>query len=139
MSYTHALTQEIVARAVDLNSLGDKGNWAPGLFPVKIRGVALLVGNDIAAAGVVKVDKRPTFGSDVSRGDGDIAILNLAVAHTGGKVVYKSGIDVILNPGQQLVFEVTDVTGAADVGDLVIMYEPLWERPGNFSAMVATT
>jgi hypothetical protein len=139
MSYAHQLIEVKVAAAASLASLADIGSWGPGLVPVTIRGVALLIGSDIAAAGVVKVDKRPTFGSDTSRGDGDVATINLATTHTGGKVVYSDGLDVDINPGEEVVFEVTDVTGAGDVADLILLVEPRWEVPGNIAAMVATT
>ena len=139
MSYEHALTQEIVARAASLAALADIGNWAPGFFPVKIRAIALMIGNDVGGAGVVKVDKRPTFGSDTSRGDGDVAILNLATTHLGGNVVYKDGLDVTIKPGEQIVFEVTDLTLAGDIADLLVVYEPVWEQPANVTAMKKTT
>lgn len=128
----------LVARAIDLNSLADAGNWAP-LTPHIIRRVALAIGNDIAAAGEVRFDKRVTFGSDVGRGDGDVAIIVLGTAHTGGKVVYKDNLNVRVNPGEQVMVQVTDVTGASDVADVILEVEKLpIGDPANYSAMVAT-
>jgi hypothetical protein len=127
-----------MAKTADLNSLADCGSFAPGYMSYIVRAVAAVINNDVAAAGVLKFDKRPTAGSDVSRGDGDVAILNLSTLHTGGKVVYKDGLNIRLDPGQEIVAEVTDVTGASDTARVILYLEPTWERPANNTAMVAT-
>ncbi len=141
MSYIEQMEQVLVARAVDLNSVADVtgANWTPLAFPVMIHGIFAAVGNTIAAAGVLKCDKRPTFGSDSSRGDGDLGVITFATSHTGGKVVYHLlAAPIKLSPGEQAVFEVTDATGASDVADIGLLMSPSWERPANISAMVAT-
>jgi bifunctional ADP-heptose synthase (sugar kinase/adenylyltransferase) len=66
-------------------------------------------------------------------------VINLATTHTGGKVVYKDGLNIRLDPGQEAVAEVTDVTGAGDTARVILYLEPVWERPANIAAMVATT
>lgn len=138
--YTQGGTFEFrMASAADLNSLADVGRYSPGLSPVYVVGVVALITNDIAAAGVVKFDKRPTFGSDTGRGDGDVAVLNLTTAHTGGKAVYKLPTPVKISPGEEVVAEVTDVTGASDTADIIIVLSPSSEQPANVSAMVASS
>lgn len=140
MSYTTGGLYEVtVKQGGDLNSLADLGRFAPGLSPVYIRGVVAIMHNAVAAAGVVKFDKRPTFGSDANRGDGDVAVLNLTTAHTGGKAVYKMGLNVKISPGEEVVAEVTDVTGAGDLADIILLVEPAQEMPANISAMVASS
>lgn len=131
----------VVKKAADLNTSGDisGAKWAPGFLRHKIHAVALIIDNTIAATGVVKFDKRVTFGSDTGRGDGDVAVINLATSHTGGKVVYKDGLDVDVSPGEEVVVEVTDVTGASDVADVVLVVEAVYEQPANIAAMVETT
>lgn len=139
MSYTTGgLYEFTLKQGGDLNSLADLGRFAPGLSPVYVRGVAAVIHNTIAAAGVIKFDKRPTFGSDTNRGDGDVAILSLTTSHTGGKVVYKMGLNVKISPGEEVVAEVTDVTGASDLADIILLLEPAQEMPANISAMVAS-
>ena len=128
-----------VAQGVDLNSLADVGRFTPGPVPYIIRGVYLAITNDLAAAGEVRVDKRVTQGSDTGRGDGDVAILNLLGTHTGGQVVYRRNLNVQINPGEEAVVQVTDVTGAADVCDVIFDVERKPDVPGNFTAMVAST
>lgn len=135
--YSSGKYQVVLARKFTLNTLADVTTWAP-IVPHKITMVGLVIDNDIAAVGVVKFDKRITAGSDTGRGDGDVATLNLTTAHTQGKLVYKE-INVMVNPGQEVVLEVTDVTGAADTADAVMWVEPVWEHPANRTAMVAST
>ncbi len=129
----------IVAKDVDLNTLADVGDYAPGFHPVIIRAVALVITNTIGAAGVVKVDKRPTAGSDTGRGDGDIAVINLATTHDEGEVVYKDGLTFLLKPGEEAVFEVTDVTAASDTAHLILYVEEFPEEPANNTKMIKTT
>lgn len=138
MAYPHSKYEVKLKSAADLNSVADIAAWGPGYVPHRIHAVALVINNVIAAAGVVKFDKRPTAGSDTGRGDGDVAIINLATSHDGGEVVYKDGLNVILNPGQEVVAEVTDATGASDTAEVIIYVEPVWENPDNISAMVET-
>lgn len=141
MAYTEQLEQILVARAVDLNSVADVtgANWTPLAFPVMVHGIFAAVGNTIAAAGVLKCDKRVTFGDDTGRGDGDLGVITFATTHTGGKVVYHLlSTPVKVSPGEQAVFQVTDATGASDVADIGLLVSPSWERPANISAMVAT-
>jgi len=142
MSYTEGGIREIrLARRADLNSVADitGATWGPAFQPFEIVGIAAVIDNDIAAAGVVKFDKRPTFGSDTGRGDGDVGVLNLATTHLQGKVVYKEVTPIKISPGQEVVAEVTDATGASDTADIIIYVRPASEVPANLSAMVAST
>lgn len=140
MSYIHTKYEIRLARRADLNSAADitGATWGPALVPHRVIGLAAIIDNDIAATGVIKFDKRPTFGSDSGRGDGDVGVLNLTTAHTQGKVVYKE-VDVRIVPGEEVVAQVTDVTGASDTADVVIYVQPDWERPANVTAMVASS
>ena len=135
--YSSGKYQVVLARKFSLNSLADITTWSPTV-PHKITMVALVIDNDVAATGQVKLDKRPTAGSDTGRGDGDVSIINLTTAHTQGKVVYQN-VNVTVNPGQEVVVEVTDITGAGDTADCVLWVEPVWSQPTNVAAMVLTT
>jgi hypothetical protein len=130
-----------VVKSADLNSAADVtgGTWAPGFMKHKIHAVALLNQNVTAAAGEVRVDKRVTFMSDTGRGDGDIAILVVPSALAAGKVLYKRcSPPVVMEPGTQAVVQVTDVTGAGDLADIVFLVEVVPEEPANMTAMQAT-
>lgn len=138
MAYTHTQYEFRVARAASLAATGDVGDYAPGYVPHRIRAVALVLLADPAEAGVVRVDRRPTAGSNTGRGDGDIAILNIAATHNQGDVIYKDGLDVELLPGEQAVAEVTDAV-AGLTADVIFFVEPRWDRPGNNADLKATT
>lgn len=145
MSYTTSGLFEVRMGAVtgttnlDLTSTGDKARWAPGLAPVIVRQVAVIVNAAPGDAGVVKIDKRPTYGSDTSRGDGDGGVINMLTSHAAGNVIYKSGLNVTVNPGQELVAEVTDASANVNSAQIVLLVEPSPEQPANISAMKATT
>lgn len=130
-----------LAAAADLNSVADVtgASFAPGYMSYIVRAVAVVINNDIGAAGELRIDKRPTAGSDTSRGDGDIAIITLDTVHTGGTVVYQDGLNVRLDPGEEAVAQVTNATAASDTARIILYLEPTWERPANNTAMVATT
>lgn len=130
-----------LARRADLNSVADitGATYGPAFEPVYIVGIAAVIDNDIGATGVVKFDKRPTFGSDSSRGDGDVGVLNLTTAHTQGKVVYKSVTPIKLSPGEEVVAEVTDATAASDTADIFIYVSVSPEVPANLTKLVASS
>lgn len=140
MSYSDYQIEQMVAKDASLASAADVGDWAPGYSPVIIRAVALVFTTAVNNSGTLKVDKRPTAGSDTSRGDGDVADIDYTTT-TGaqGKVVYQDGIDVEVAPGEEIVFEVTDATPSAGNAHLIIFYEPRWEQPANNTDMSETT
>lgn len=90
--------------------------------------------------GVVKMDLRPTAGSDTARGDGDIA--NFAMATTAaGKLLYDLvAVGTILYPGQQVVVEIATqpVTGPAGHFYPHLVVEPADEVWANLANAVAT-
>ena len=139
MAYTHSKYERVVASAAALSSTGDKGAFAPGMVPHIVRAVAAVIKTVPAAAGVLKFDKRPTAGSDTGRGDGDVAVINLATSHTAGTVVYKDGLNALIKPGEEVVAEVTTATGTGGVAEIIAYVEPSWEVPGNNTRMRPTT
>ena len=124
------------AKHIDLNALGVQGNWCP-ITPVRISMVGIVVMNDIAAAGAVEFRRRPTAGS--ATGEVTVATVNLLATHTQGQVVYVNGLNHMVMPGSELTVEVTDVTGAGDLGRAVVWLDYSWEYPQNIQAMVAST
>ena len=138
--YTHGQHQEMVASNASLASAADIGDFAPGYMPFVIEAVALVFTTAANATGAVKVDKRPTAGSDTSRGDGDIATLNYTTA-TGavGKVVYIDGLNIKIAPGEEAVFQVTNATPTAGNAHLILFGRHVWETPANNADMALTT
>lgn len=137
MPYTYNQTEVKVAN-ITLATTGDKTNWVPGKFPHYIRGVALVAKTAGAEVGVVKLDKRPTAGSDAGRGDGDVAVLNVPNPLAQGKVLMKSNMRVLIKPGEEVMVEVTDAVAGITSCDVVLLVEVSPEVPGNNTATVET-
>ena len=140
--YTNGGQFEVrMTRRGDLNSVADVtgATYAPAFLPVWVVGVAAIIDNDVGATGVIKFDKRPTFGSNTNRGDGDVGVLNLTTAHLQGKVVYKYITPVKISPGEEVVAEVTDATAASDTADIILLLSSSAEVPGNIASMVLTS
>lgn len=142
MSYAHGqheVPMTVGTAVLDLTTTGDKARWSPQFQPVKVVGVGIALNAAPGDAGVVKFDKRVTFASDTGRGDGDVAVINLATSHPAGEVIYKKGISVEVKPGQEVVVEVTDASAAVTGAKISLFVEPLPEEPANNTAMTATT
>ena len=97
-------------------------------------------------APVVAFDRRPTAGSDSSRGDGDVGTLTLTATGASGKAYYENTDYVAagtgswvatLDEGEQVVVEVKTASGGNGQGIpwLVVEVDP--EQPANNSAMVS--
>lgn len=124
---------------LDLTTTGDKARWNPGIRPMVIRAIAIHLNAAPGDAGVVKFDKRPTFASDTGRGDGDVAVINLATTHAAGAVVYKKGLNVEIAADEEVVMEVTDASAAVSGAKCTLFVEPRPEEPANNTTLVATT
>lgn len=97
-------------------------------------------------APIVKFDRRPTAGSDTSRGDGDVGTLTFSATGAAGKAYYENtdykadgtGEWVeTLDEGEQVVVQVSTASAANGAGIPWMLVEPVPERPANNSAMVA--
>lgn len=124
------------AKNIDLNSATVQANFC-SLQPMVIRMFGLTILNDVAAAGIVLLKRRPTAGS--TTGEVTISTLNLATTHTQGEVVYEDGLNTQIQAGEELVVEVTDVTGAGDLAKATVWGEVAYEAPGNNTRLVLTT
>lgn len=130
------LEQFRLVRGANLNSASDisTAGFSPSYYPVIIRAVSISLNNALTNQLVVKFDKRPTFGSDTNRGDGDVAVVTIASADgTAGRTCFKDGLNVRITPGQEVIPEVTDAAGGACTGDVFILFEYDPETPANFA------
>jgi len=90
--------------------------------------------------GVVKFDRRPTAGSDTSRGDGDIASFAMGTT-AAGKVLYDEvAKGTKLNAGDEIVVQITTqpVTGPAGHFEPVLLVKPAEETKANQTDLVVT-
>lgn len=141
---------------VDYNAAGGidcAGNTGDkGVFTIPFKCSIIMAGcvvtedcSGAASTPVVKFDKRPTAGSDVDRGDGDIAEINLSTT-AAGKVMYDrvaEGTNLV--PGEEVVVELTtaavkDEVSTAGTGEIrpFLYVEYLPEVTANLTNMVAT-
>lgn len=139
MAYTHTQYEVMVAKDASLASATDIGDWAPGYVPHKIVSAAIVFTTAVDATGATAIDKRPTAGSDSSRTALDTINYTTTLGAQGLIVYWEPASEVIINPGEEIVFEVTDATPSAGNGHLVLLVEPVWEQPANNSDMSETT
>jgi hypothetical protein len=132
----------VLAAGVDL----DQAAADVGFFSIPCKCQVYLAGAEIVETcagttkGVVKFDKRPTAGSDVNRGNGDIAELNMGTTPAGKLLYDKVARGQVLNPGEQVVVEIAErpVTGAAGQFNPVLLVVPVPETLANLVNAVET-
>lgn len=142
MAYEHQRTSFVVGRGLSLASAADIGGYAPTFHSVVVRAVSLVVTNGDESGGttsaiVVKFDKRPTAGSDTSRGDGDVATLTSSGNVAQGTGLYNDGLNIRVDPGEEVVCEVTDTGGANSAATVEIQLEVIWDIPENISDLTS--
>jgi hypothetical protein len=123
-------------------STGQKLFWTPGAVPHTIRMITVNLNATPGDAGVLRFDKRVTYSDDTSIVTG-VATINLATAHTftGGsqaRVVY-ADVNITLNPGEELVMNVTDASANVTAAKVTLWVEAAYARPVNNPFMSLTT
>lgn len=121
-----------------LNSTGDKAFWQPGQ-PVDIVRWGIIADGliDVGAGMTVKLDHRPTVGSDTDRGDGDGGDITVTADIVAGDGIYTEELSAAavlastpaileVDPGEEVVFQVTDAADTAGDGYFFIEFI---ERP----------
>jgi len=130
-----------------LTSAADIHTWT---IPFRCRpiraGVSLTTTVASSVSVVVKFDKRPTAGSDSSRGDGDVGTITIPTTAAAGKAYYENTDYVAagtgswvetLNEGDQVVVQVATASDSAGNGIPWLLVEVDPEQPANNTAMVA--
>lgn len=119
---------EVQFQVSDFTSTGDVGDFASG-FPVEVVrwGIIATTTIDVGVGMVVKADKVV----DGTRGDGDAGDITTSTTDiTIGDGVYTeevgsqgSGADpLVLDPGDHIVFQITDAADTAGVGVIFVHY-----------------
>ncbi len=131
-TFEHRFTE--ISAQVGMTSLGDKMTFMQAV-PVNIVrwGVIANALIDVGAGFTIKGDFRPTAGSDASRGDGDVGDITVTADIAQGKGIYTEECATAatpavptkfkLDPGEQVVFEVTDIADTAGTGMIFVEYE----------------
>jgi hypothetical protein len=111
-------------------------------FPCDVLYAGLCVTTACAGATttpIVKMDKRPTAGSDTSRGDGDVGVFELGTAAAGKFLYFMPTTRVHLEPGEEVVMQLTQIaagTGAAGAVRPSLVVEHAAESWGNLDNAV---
>ncbi len=124
-----------VSAQVAMASTGDKMTFTPGC-PVNIVrwGVIADALIDVGAGFTIKADWRPTAGSDSSRSDGTCGDITVTSDINQGQGAYTeecatpdAGLPAmfLVDPGEQIVFEVTDAADTSGTGMIFVEYELL--------------
>lgn len=130
-----------ISASTDLTtSTGQRANtmFSVGYHPVIIRHIAVMLNAAPGDAGVLRFDKRVTFGTDTGIVTG-VETINLATTHAAGQVVYLENANVSLLPGEQFVCNVTDVSANVTAAVFAYSVEQLQDSPANRTIMIATT
>lgn len=142
MAYDHQMVQRVIStitiatgQGPALTAAADIGVFAPGLQPLEVRGVALIVTTTCTVtACVVDFYKRPVAGDDTGRTL--IKRLNPTLAQlVAGNVIYSDVEGTTIDPGGDIIAEVS-TTSTAGNGHVAIMEMPKWQHPGNNTKMI---
>ena len=129
----------VSAAALAMDSTGDKATLTIPYKCKVMRVFALVEGTSShATTGVVKFDKRPTAGSDTSRGDGDVGAISKSASNQQGKYLYEDpSSEILLDEGDQVIVDVTTANGNACAFTAGMLVERVPETPANNTAMVS--
>ncbi len=118
-----------------MTSLGDKMTFMTAV-PVNIVRWGVIADSliDVGVGFTIKGDFRPTAGSDTGRGDGNVGDVTVTADIAQGEGVYTEECATPavttavptkfkLDPGEQVVFQVTDVADTAGTGMIFVEYE----------------
>lgn len=124
--------------ADSLAATGDAAETFKVAYPITVTRVGFIVSTLVDGAPVVKFDKRPNVGSDTDRGDGDVGELTVPDTTAVGVMVTRDVTPVDLEPGDEVVPQVTSAA-TAGAGFPVVFYRIRQEEPGNIDSWVAVT
>lgn len=136
MSYTNDM-QEFRALAAAIDTAGDLMTITPGKKPLVLRSLtAILIVTNTVAISILTIDRRPTAGSDSGR-TAALTTVNIPINQAAGTGVYKDGLNIRVNPGEQLIIQ-TSGGGTAGDADLIAECEIIAEVAGNQPALTET-
>ncbi len=96
--------------------------------PITVIRVGALITEVVATDntdGVVRFDRRVLYGSDTGRGDGDVGEITIPDTTAVGKTVVDAGVTIDLEPGDQVVPQVTTagVDAGTETGEMLYFVE----------------
>jgi uncharacterized protein (DUF342 family) len=139
MAYTHTQYQvNMTASGLTMATSGVVGSkWTPGLVPHIIRAFSITNTSTLVAAEALVASLERISHSTATTGN-VIATIKGRASLLPGSVIYKSGLNATVAPGEELQFHITTGATAAVLGQVTLWVEPKWEEPANNSRMFAT-
>lgn len=137
MSTSKANYEELVphnaVKLIATNSTGDVLKYVPP-YKVAIRKIVADVTGTEATSLVLALDKRPTAGSDTSRGAADLGSLTFAASNLQGKQVVDTPSSLLtLTPGEEAVLEVTTASSSDKAVVITLLVDKISEVDANLS------
>lgn len=118
-------------------STGEKGDFAPGYFPVTVRALAVAVAAASAATTAAVITfYRNTLGTTTTTNRTTIDTITVPAAAAAGKVYYVDGLNVEVEPGQELQAVVTTASTTTGTVFVKALVETGSEIPANDTSMV---
>lgn len=139
MAYPHIQYQVMMTTSgVSATTSGDKAEWHCGLVPHIVRKVGIVYttsGVDGTAASFKFYQISLASGASATTFQTLVGV----ATDKSGHVIYKSDLNVTVNPGSKVVFNVPAiVSGACNVVPF-LWVEPAWERLANVTNARVTT
>jgi hypothetical protein len=113
---------------------GIEARHAVGLVPLILRRVSVILEQEAATgtSAVITIQRRPIAGVAANQVTIDTITVPAAAA---GQIYYVDGLDTKINPGEDVVADVTTAMGTQLTAGFVFEFDPSWDMPGNFTNM----
>jgi len=136
MAYTEEFNEIRIVDGGDCTSTGEKGDFNPGLNPVTIRRAAAIVevASATTTACVITLYKN-TAGTTTTTNRTTIDTITIPGATAAGQVLYVDGLDVDVDPGEEVQAVVTTAATTTGTNAVVLGISPGREVPGNNTSM----
>ena len=131
MRHTKVWPDDGQGTSIVFDGTGDKVTFTPAR-PVNIIRWGIIIDTilDVGVGFTIKADHRPTAGSDTGRGDGDVGDITTTTDVAVGKGLYTEEVSGAgskqkfkVDPGEQVVFQVTDAADTTGDGFVFVEYE----------------
>jgi hypothetical protein len=123
-----------------LTTVGVQGNYVPIYQPVKILAVSIIITSPpTTAPPIVEVYRRPICGADANRQLYCRFANPMADWSVRGNCLFYDDTQIILKPGEELIFLNVANGQVGGFGYRIVHPEPLWENPVNNSQMLRST
>lgn len=134
--YDHQKVQVYVPPSATGNgeATGIEARHAVGLTPMILRRVGVILEQEAATgtSAVITIQRRPVAGVAAN----EVTIDTITVpANAAGDVFYVDGLDTRVDPGEDVVADVTTAMGTQATLGFVFEFDMAWDHPSNIPEM----